>query len=177
MPQAEFQFLALLELGVQCFREELESSTATPLRLVHRKVRSLDYLLRVFAGTRIGGDADTRRGINLACPHVVLFGKHEHQLLRSRGRVLRLTQVLQADDEFVAAPATREIADTQVLRQPFPDLPQEFVTNVMTQRVVDRLEPVEVDEQDGDGIPATAAAADSLLELAHEKAAIGQQGE
>ena len=63
--------------------------------------------------------------------------------------LVALGGLLQNDDELVAAEPRHHIARTQRATQPAADLHQQHVAGVMAQRVVDDLEPVEIDEQQG----------------------------
>ena len=45
MPQAKFQFVALLELGVQCTRVKLEATATALLCLLHGEICCLDQTL------------------------------------------------------------------------------------------------------------------------------------
>ena len=58
--------------------------------------------------------------------------------------------LLQNDHELVAAEPRHHVARTQRAAQPAADLHQQHVAGVMPQRVVDDLEPVEIDEQHGE---------------------------
>ncbi len=55
---------------------------------------------------------------------------------------------VQEDAELVTAQARGEIARTDACAHPFGDGEEELVTGAVTESVVDRLEVVEVDEQD-----------------------------
>ena len=61
--------------------------------------------------------------------------------------LVALGGLLQNDHELVAAEPRHDIARTQRTAQPAADLHQQHVAGVVSQRVVDDLEPVEVDEQ------------------------------
>src|SRR5690606_27821946 len=54
----------------------------------------------------------------------------------------------QQNDEFVAAKPGDGIAVTQHLRQAMADLPEQFVAGLVSERVVDGLEAVQVEEHD-----------------------------
>ncbi len=54
---------------------------------------------------------------------------------------------------------------------------EEFVTGLVADGVVDRLEAVQVDEEDGGASVAAAAAGQGLADAAGEQGAVGQVGE
>jgi hypothetical protein len=64
---------------------------------------------------------------------------------------LKLTRQLFAEDEELVAPEARDgVARAQRGPQTGGDLEQELVSGVVAEAVVDRLEAVEVEEQNGD---------------------------
>ena len=60
--------------------------------------------------------------------------------------------VLEQDSELVAAEAGAGVGGPQARLQPFADLAEQEIAGRMTERVVDRLEVVEIHEQHGDGL-------------------------
>ena len=64
-----------------------------------------------------------------------------------------------------------------MLAQPAGDLPQQFVTDVVTQRVVDRLEAIEIDKQDGKWCVFALTATHRSRELFDKQAAVRQVGQ
>ena len=98
------------------------------------------------------------------------------QLAGERGGVRR-RDPRQQDRELVAAqPRQRDAAAPrrqQVRGQPVGDRPQQPVAGAVTERVVDLLEPVEVDEQERS---RAAPAVDAVEQLADDPA-VGQPGE
>jgi hypothetical protein len=61
-------------------------------------------------------------------------------------------------DEFVTARSRHDVAVAQRLGDPVGDQAQHFVTDVVAERVVDRLETVEVDEQEREAAVVVAFA-------------------
>ena len=64
-------------------------------------------------------------------------------------------QTGQNDDKLIAAETGDKIGFAYYMRQPAGDLPQQFVTDLMAQRVIDELEAVEIHEHDRQ-LPAVA---------------------
>ena len=83
-----------------------------------------------------------------------------------------LTKIFQTNGKLVAAPAPRKISDSQVLVKAIRYLAQQLVTDVVPQRVIDRLETIKVDEQNCQRPLAALTAADCFFELLREKPAI-----
>src|ERR1022692_5323168 len=70
-----------------------------------------------------------------------------------------------------AAESRHGIAVPQARRQTLADFPQHRVADVVTVGIVERLESVQVDEQESGVVAATRAAALDLLEPIHEQLA------
>ena len=82
--------------------------------------------------------------------------------------------------ELVAAEARDGVAGAQRATQPARDGDQQLVADVVAERVVDELEAVEVEEQDGDAARpgrARCGAADRLVEAVEEQHAVRQPGQ
>jgi hypothetical protein len=77
------------------------------------------------------------------------LAQHRQKLAGNALDLVALGGLLQNDHEFVAAEPRHDIARTQRTTQPAADLHQQHIAGIMAQRVVDDLEPVEVDEQQG----------------------------
>ena len=101
-----------------------------------------------------------RRRVDLARINFVLFTEYDQQFLRCGSRIVHLAEVFETYDELVAAPSARIVADAQVILQASCDFLQHRVANVMTQRVIDRPEPIEIDKQDGERHVLALAATD-----------------
>ena len=97
--------------------------------------------------------------------------------LRHQRRVLRAHQVGEHDRELVAADARHRVAVRTVGLQPHRDLLQQLVAAGVAERVVDRLEAVEVDEQHRQRHLAALCLHDHLREAVGEQRAVGQPGE
>src|SRR4051794_17148158 len=90
-------------------------------------------------------------------------------------RVLLVGDVLANQDELVAAEARRQLVAAERLAQALGDGEQEAVAGVVAEAVVDDLEAVEVDEQDGD-LPAGAVDAGGARLGARMRARPGRVG-
>ena len=77
------------------------------------------------------------------------------------------------DGELVAAQARHEIALAHAAEQALADLLQEHVAHGMPERVVDGLEAIEVQAEDGKSLAAPQAQ-QRLLQLLAEQRAVGE---
>ena len=144
------------------------------LGAVHRDVRALEQRVDVGAVIGIPGQADA--GVELEADSVDLEG-------RCRASWRRCTAAWAAshvgarheNGEFVAAEARDEILAAERRPQPGADLLEHEVTVMVTQRVVDLLEAVEVDEQEPAG--AERLVLQRLPDGLEEPAPVRQLGE
>ena len=81
------------------------------------------------------------------------------------------------DHELVAAEAPERVDVAHDAVQARGDRPQQLVADAVAERVVDRLEVVEVDEQRGHGRLAAARAHQHLLDAVEDQRAVGQPGQ
>ena len=98
-------------------------------------------------------------------------------LLRYVGRILRAGDVGQDDDELVTALAHHRIPAANALPEPPGYSLQQPVASMMAQRIVDCLEAVQVDEQEGDSVALAPGLGQRKGCKVHHQDAIGQSGE
>ncbi len=72
--------------------------------------------------------------------------------MRSRNRdgVAGLVEVVEDDDELVAAEAGEDVVPSNLAGQPLGDAPEDCVSRLVSEPVVHLLEPVEIEEQGGE---------------------------
>ena len=92
-------------------------------------------------------------------------------------RVTLIHHVLGQDRELVAAEAGHRVAGAHGLLQPRGDCGEKLVAGRVSQRVVDELELVEVEEEDGDRSLLVPRASQRVLETVEEEVAVRQAGE
>jgi hypothetical protein len=94
------------------------------------------------------------------------------------GRLLGpLAEVLEHDHEFVAPETGNRIPLRTQLLKPLADLLQQAIAHVVPERVVERLEIVEVDEQQGALALAAHARRDGYPQAVVQQAAVRQAGQ
>src|SRR6185503_3072655 len=130
-------------------------------------------------GVRVGRDrdADAAADERVTVLEREWLGQRLEQPLGDGDRVVRLGDVLAHEDELVAAEARGHLVAADGAAQALGDGEQEAVAGVVAETVVDDLEAVEVDEQDGDAAAAAVDAVERALEAAHEQQAARQPGE
>ena len=82
--------------------------------------------------------------------------------------------VLEQDGELVAAEAGRGVRAADARVEAAGDLDEHLVAGGVPERVVDRLEVVEVEEDDRQAAALAAAAGDRLAHLLGEHRAVGE---
>ena len=94
-----------------------------------------------------------------------------------RDRVAHVGDVLQQHGELVAAEARDRVLGPHARLHALSDGDQQPVAGVVTEAVVDRLELVQVEEQDGDRGPAAVGPLECVVEAVREQRAVGKLGE
>ncbi len=98
--------------------------------------------------------------------------------VREEGGVGGRADVLQEDDELVAAQARHRVRGAEASGEPSGDVDQELVAGHMAEAVVHHLEPVHVHEEDAELVPfAPARAGDGLAQPVHEEGPVGKARE
>ena len=85
-------------------------------------------------------------------------------------------RVVDDDREFIAAHAADRAVRTNLVDQAFGDGAKDRVPLGVAERVVDRFEPVEIEEHDGAGRIAASCAAERLAKQLADPAPIGEPG-
>ena len=120
------------------------------LRVVHRHVRLREHLLRGNPLPRGDRDPDTGMREDLPATQIHRLPNLVEQPGRDVVRLGPVVEIFKQDDELVAAHPRGGVSRTKLRRDPARDRAQQFVTGGMAETVIDRLEVVQVDEQDGD---------------------------
>ena len=144
---------------------------AAALGAVHGDVGRAQQLVRVVSD----GDADARGDEHLAPLEVERrLQVRDHTLggVDGRGDL----HVLDQDRELVPTEAGDRVARRARVPEALPDGPQQRVAGQVTQRVVDRLEVVQVEEEHG-RLAARAPADERVLDAIGEQRPVGEPGE
>jgi hypothetical protein len=91
--------------------------------------------------------------------------------------VVDLAALVENDHELVAAEARHHIARPQREAQPVRHFEQEQVAGLVTQRIVDDLEPIEIDEQHRKTMIVALRGVDRLAQQRVEGFAVRQVGQ
>ncbi len=175
-PQAGFQGEAILRPVVHFHREEAPGLLACRLGGIEGAVGAAQELVYAVAVVRVEGDADA--GIDAEFVAVDAHGlvQRPHRL---RGQVVCLVPVgaLHQQGEFIAPQAGELGTRGHDAAELHGDRLEQLIADGMAQAVVDHLEVVQIEEQQG-GVPATSGCTRQYLcGNGFEIAAVGQAGE
>lgn len=147
------------------------------LRLIHRRVGAAQELAHVSAVSRIEAHSDARSG-NQRTP-VDQHGRCKRLGDPGRGLIhlARIANVLQHHDEFIPAHAHHEVLRADRRLNALGDRPQELVSGLMPPRIIDILEPIEVEKEHGQRRPLVSRGLDRTGQVRGQKLAIGEPGE
>src|SRR5262249_40163837 len=120
------------------------------------------------ADARAEGDVPTRDGDRLRQVLDEASGERDGLLA---------ADVLEQQRELVSAEPGDRVARAHDLLEPARDDPQELVAGVVAEAVVDLLEAVEVDEENGDLVLGARRPRKFVVEAVAEESAVGEAGE
>ena len=124
-----------------------------------------------------------------ACVDVELHAADREWLLQCAAHALRRLlggcrglgepsrKVSHQQEELVAAVSADDVVRSRGAAQAFGDGGEHLVARLVAEAVVDELEVIEVDVEDGDGAPAPGCARERVVELASELVAVRQARE
>ena len=172
-PELEPRKHSLVHLGL----EEPVAALPVALRPVHGGVGVSDQLLR--SGRRAlrdHRDPDAAAQRQLLVGHGERLGEGLEDAVRGVGRLLDAVDVLEQERKFVAAEARRRVRGADARGEALRDLGQHLVAGRVTEAVVDRLEVVEVEEDDGDALVLASRTRDRVPHPLREERAVGEAG-
>ena len=154
--------------------EELHAVAAGALRRIHRAVGLTQGLARVGCVAE-DGDADARSDDD-ALHSGERLGDDLEQPRADLARLVLASHALGDDHELVAAETPDEVARAYRPGEARADLADHLVGAIVPEGVVERLQPVKVDEENGDASPA-ARVRDRRVEVLEDRRAVRQAGE
>ena len=176
-PQVAFQREAPRRRKVHLLGEELVVGAAHLLRVVHGRVGVADQRLGVAPVVGKDADADRGRDHQLALLDERGIRQLLDHLLRHAGDVRGALDLGQHHHELVAADAADAVADAQLLHQALRHFLEQRVAHAVSERVVDGLEAVEVDEHHRGLLPVAVAQGERLAEPVLQHPAVGKPGQ
>ena len=157
--------------------DPVDAAPALGLGVIHRHVRVVEDVIGALTRLR-QGDPDRHAG-----HHLVAVPQHDGPLEGGadppgRGdRHVHPGHVLEQGHELVTAETGEQVIAAHDVLHAGPDRHQELVAGDMTQAVVDALETVHVDEDQGVGLAVEARPLERVIKALHQQAPVGQAGE
>ena len=96
----------------------------------------------------MNGDSDADRDLDRVCANNHRLGDALQNFFRDLCCIFGLMEIRQNDRELVAAVARDRVRLPNTALQALRDLDEQRVGDIVSERVVDRLEAIEVDEKD-----------------------------
>ena len=156
--------------------EDPDLALAGALRLVHRDVGIAQQAGRAHAGRR-HGDADAGEHGDVVAGDRHRVAQAVEQSLGDVDRAVDAAAVLEQDRELVAAEAGGGVAGAGGAADAIGDGLQQLVADGVAERVVDRLEVVEVDEQHDDRVGLGTGDAQGVVHAVEEQRPVGEPGQ
>uniref|UniRef100_UPI00313E0B53 hypothetical protein n=1 Tax=Hydrogenophaga sp. OTU3427 TaxID=3043856 RepID=UPI00313E0B53 len=176
LAQAGAQMLVTLQFLFQRLGRILELVLAQLFRLVHRGVRGSQKAVGIDAVPGVLADADAHGDKQFMVAAVARLGKPLNDLFTHQVKGLDIL-AFQHHSELVTTQASHDVGVPEATPQPPSHLDQQGITHIVAQRVVDGLEIVEVDEQDGEHAVVALRPDDRLTQVRLQAGAVGQTGE
>src|SRR5690606_13549598 len=176
-PQAVLQVQPLGGLAVHVVDIELEGIPPVLLGMVHGDIGVLDQ--RFGVGTVIGpdADADADRQVQLMAIQLVRLGQAGDDLFGDVAELGRTAGLGQQQNEFIAALPADGIGTPHAALQAQAVLLQQPVADPSSQRVVDLLEAVHIDEHQGNPPAMPGRQYQALVQAIQQQHAVRQPGQ
>eukprot|EP01022_Parablepharisma_sp_SALTPOND_P027435 TRINITY_DN665_c0_g3_i1.p1 TRINITY_DN665_c0_g3~~TRINITY_DN665_c0_g3_i1.p1 ORF type:complete len:1952 (-),score=631.07 TRINITY_DN665_c0_g3_i1:246-6101(-) len=180
--QAGLQRGAFQHGGLHGRVEEAQRIAAGFLGFIHGQVGLFHQLIHRGRAAQEDGRTDTGGGAVLDFVELIGRAQRDQDLLSygaglGGGFLLVLVEALQHHHEFVATDAGHGIVLTHVGHQPLGHLLEQHIAFFMADGVVQGLEVIQVDEQQGRTSLGAQREGDGLLEAVQQQGAIGQAGQ
>ena len=160
--------------GVHGLVEDLVTRFAQHLRAIHSGVRVAQNLFGTVVAGAAQRDADADGCEDFVAVEIEGQGEGLLKTLGHFNRFGDVAQVFKQDCKLIATQTRHSVAGTQADFQTSGDSDQQLISDHMAQAVVDNLEAVKVEEQDGEHLVRRALRArDGKLEVVYEERAIG----
>ncbi len=137
------------------------SVLSAAFRFVHREVGVAEKLVDVgFLAAQRNADACGERNLAPGNPHGFADGLDD--VFGNPGGIHFAVDVFDQHREFVATQPGDRVTGSQVVSQAARERREHFIARPVTERVVDRLEVVDVDEHRGHAVPGSREPLDAV---------------
>jgi hypothetical protein len=175
LAEVELKQPPCLHLGIHFGMEQATDAAAIHLRAIQREIGLLQQFVAIHAILGGEGDADAGADHDLVPGCVERRIEHLDQPVGESGGLRRPVDRLD-DGKFVAAEPRHDVRLARALHQPLRHRPQQRIADGMTERVVHRLELVEVEAQQREAFAAPRGS-ERVLQSFAEQYAVRQVGQ
>ena len=159
--------------GPQLLVEDVHAVAPAVLGPVQREVRLLEQVVGAAFGVRGPRDPDAQRADVLLLTELErLAPGFDDPPSELHGGVFAL-HALGEDHELVTAQTGQRVGGPEVVREPLRHLREHRVSHPVPERVVDDLEPIEVEVEHDQQTRPSAQPAERLMQPVHEDGAVG----
>ena len=175
--QVGLNFEALQRARMHERTEELVPGLAGGLRGVHRGVRVPDHLVGVRLSGNAERDPDGRSYEQLPSPDLERNRERRQKAISHSAGARLVGIVLQQDPELVAADPRYRVARPTLELQALGGRDQQLVPSVVPEAVVDRLEAIQVQQEDRRSAARARGTRERVIDAVAEDRAVRQPGE
>ncbi len=175
--QGVFQLQVAAGIGIHGGGVEAEGVAPGALGFVHGDVGVLQQRLDAVAVAREERDAEAGRTVDAVALDLDRRRDGLDELACHHGDMVLVRDIGQEHDELVAAQARHGVLDAQRLAQPVGHFREDLIADLVAEAVVDGLEAVDVDDEDGQRFSDVSVLVQRLAQAILHQAAIGQAGE
>jgi len=168
---------ALAHLPVEFHRMEAIAVAAFSLRAIESEIGLGQHRLRPLDLRIVEGNSGADRDVHRVAVDVEWSGHRPGERQRQHAGVRRVAQAGLEDRELVAAEPRDEIAAAHAVPETGRDQSKEAIAGRVPQRIVDVLEQVDVDVEDGKALRPAPARGERLLEPLEKGGSVGQTGQ
>ena len=177
MTQTIINVEAAVGLFVHFAGKETEGAATGFLGVVHRRVGLLHQGVEVAAIVGCHGYTHRGRGVEDVFADIKRFGQGMQNFIGNAGGGAGIVKITDQNDEFIPALPAQCVDVTQAELESSDHGDQQTVADRMTERIVDALEVVKIDEHEGQMFAGTSLDFDHVDETVTQQQAVGQAGQ
>ncbi len=175
--QRLLQLRGALHLLGDLTRIDGDLATAAALGPIERRFGALQQLLAVLSGEGVDGKAEGGGETDVAVAEIIRRRQHLADHLAEFLRARPLENQRQHEGEFVAVVTGDQRAVRNAGLEAMGDLAEDFIAGRGAEKIVDRLEAVEIGNADGEGSRIAGALGGNLQDLLAHAIAVSQSGQ
>src|SRR5579863_60899 len=176
-PQMRLELEALRHQRIQLVREELEVVASAVLRAIHRRIGMFEQSRGVLAILGMQGDTDAAAHEELALLDDPGLRDRTEHLAHELPDAVRPPVPVDEQHELIATEPSDRVAVAHTRAKSARHALQKLIAEVMSETVVDELEPIEIHEGDRDAPPGAGRGQQCLLQPVLQQRAIRQPRE